>query len=156
MPDTRFEHADLDGRSRPQSITPPQANAEVAGKDPAVRAVAALHRAWLSDDRDDLEQACVDRTESAWFLRMAIRDGSRVNGHVSADLALLADVLRRSGDCDGAITVARRGLSSGPPDGVGWLLLCQLRLARAGDERRHDIGEALAGQIDADAAGDRR
>jgi hypothetical protein len=75
---------------------------------------------------------------------MAIREGSPVNGHVSADLALLADLLRRSGDCQGAIAVALRGLAGGPPEGVGALLIFQLDLARAGDENRHDIGEALA------------
>ena len=75
---------------------------------------------------------------------MAIREGRGLNRHVSADLALLADLLRRSGDCQAAIAVAQRGLSVGPPDGVGSLLLFQLQLARAGDEDRHDIGEALA------------
>jgi len=74
---------------------------------------------------------------------MANRDGSPVNGHVSADLALLADLLRRSSDCQGAIAVALKGLAAGPPEGVGALLRFQLDLARAGDEGRHDIGEAL-------------
>jgi hypothetical protein len=75
---------------------------------------------------------------------MAIRDGSQLSGHVSADFALLADLLRRSGDRRGATAVARRGLDAAPPEGVGSLLLFQLELSRAGDEGRHDIGEALA------------
>lgn len=86
----------------------------------------------------------MEREEAAWFLRMAIHGGSPMNGHVSADLALLADLLRRSGDCPGAGAVALRGLAGGSAEGVGALLHFQLDLARAGDETRHDIGEALA------------
>jgi hypothetical protein len=139
-----FRHADLDGRPRAESMLPPVDPDRKAGGAPAERAAAALRKAWICDDTGDAEQACKERTEAAWFLRMAIRDGSPVNGHVSADLALLADLLRRSGDCQGATAVALKGLVEGPPDGVGALLRFQLDLARAGDEGRHDIGEALS------------
>jgi hypothetical protein len=111
---------------------------------PGTRATRVLRKAWLCDDAGDVERARLEREEAAWYLRMAIREGSPVNGHVSADLALLADLLRRSGDCQGAIAVALRGLAVGAPEGVGALLLFQLELARAGDENCHDIGEALA------------
>ncbi len=154
--DPPFEHADLDGRPPSQSTTVLKAPPRAAGDDPGARAIAALRRAWLRDDQDDVERARRDRAEAAWFLRMAVRDGTRVNRHVCADLALLADLLRRSGDHGGAVAVALRGLAAGPPDGVGSLLLFQLRLARAGDEGRHDIGEALSGQFDESAAGDAR
>ena len=139
-----FRHADLDGRPRAGS-TLPQLSFDRTGDDPpAARATSALRRAWLADDAGDFERARLEREEAAWFLRMAIRDRSPLNGHVSADLALLADLLRRSGDCTGAIAAALRGLEVGSPEGVGALLLFQLDLARAGDENRHDIGEALA------------
>jgi hypothetical protein len=143
-PTEGFRHADLDGRPRPESPNSPLNLNSTAVGSPAARATSAIGKAWLSDDRGDLEQARGERSEAAWFLRMAIRDGSPVNGHVSADLALLADLLRRSGDCQGAVAVARRGLAAGPPEGVGSLLFFQLELSRAGDEGRHDIGEALA------------
>jgi hypothetical protein len=116
----------------------------VAPGSPAGRAASAVARAWASDDAGLVERARGDRTEAAWFLRMAIREGQGLNPHVSADLALLADLLRRSGDCPAAIVVARRGLAAGPPEAVGSLLRFQLQLAGAGDEERHDIGEALA------------
>jgi hypothetical protein len=138
-----FRHADLDGRPRAESNLLPQLPDRWAAGEPAGRATAALRKAWLCDDAGDSEQARRERTEAAWYLRMAIRDGSPVNGHVSADLALLADLLRRSSDCQGAIAVALKGLAAGPPEGVGALLRFQLDLARAGDEGRHDIGEAL-------------
>jgi hypothetical protein len=139
-----FRHADLDGRPQVES-TVSQWSLDRTGDDtPAARATSALRKAWLRDDAGDVELARLEREEAAWFLRMAIRDGSPLNGHVSADLALLADLLRRSSDCSAAIAVALRGLAGSPPDGVGALLLFQLELARAGDEGRHDIGEALA------------
>jgi hypothetical protein len=139
-----FRHADLDGRPRAEPKLSPQLSPRWAAGEPAARAIAALRKAWLCDDTGASEQARRERIEAAWFLRMAIRDGSPVNGHVSADHALLADLLRRSGCCEAAITVALKGLAAGPPDGVGALLRFQLHLARAGDEGRHDIGEALA------------
>jgi hypothetical protein len=139
-----FRHADLDGRPRAESMLSPLEPDRREADTPAGRATAARRKAWLCDDAGDSENARRERTEAAWFLRMAIRDGSPVNGHLSADLALLADLLRRSGDFSGAIAVARRGMAAGPPEGVGALLLFQLDLARAGDEGRHDIGEALA------------
>jgi hypothetical protein len=143
-PTESFRHADLDGRPRAESPISPMGLDRGAAGSPPARATSALRKAWLCDDSGDAERARRERTEAAWFLRMAIRDGSPVNGHVGADLALLADLLRRSGDCQGAIVVARRGLAVGPAEGVGSLLLFQLELARAGDEGRHDIGEALA------------
>lgn len=146
-----FRHADLDGRPRAAPLPAPRAD-RGESHDPAARATAALSKAWLSDDAGDPDQARRERAEAAWFLRMAIRDGSRANGHVSADLALLADLLRRSGDCQGAIAAAQRGLAAGPPEGVGSLLLFQLQLARVGDEGRHDIGEALAGSLEEPAS----
>jgi hypothetical protein len=143
-PHEPFRHADLDGRPRAESMSPGLSLDRAADDAPAPRATRALRKAWLCDDAGDVEQARLEREEAAWFLRMAIRDGSPLNGHASADLALLADLLRRSGDCPGAIAVALRGLAGGAPEGVGALLLFQLDLARACDESRHDIGEALA------------
>jgi hypothetical protein len=139
-----FCHADLDGRPRAEAVLSPLDADRRAGDTPAGRATAALRKAWLCDDAGDSEQARKERTEAAWFLRMAIHDGSPGNPHVSADLALLADLLRRSGDCQGAIAVALRGLGARSAEGVGALLRFQLDLARAGDEGRHDIGEALS------------
>src|ERR1700737_2666200 len=139
-PNEPFLHADLDGRPPAEPIIPGRGIERNLVTGPAAKATAALRKAWLCDDADDLEQACRLRGEAAWFLRMAIRDGSWMSGHGSADLALLADLLRRSGDCRGAIAAAKRGLEAGPPEGVGSLLLFQLRLAGAGDEGRHDIG----------------
>jgi hypothetical protein len=156
----RFHHADLDGRPRPGPGTIPNPGGRgVPGTNPAERATSALRKAWLGDDAGDVEQARAERAEAAWFVRMAIRDGTPLNRNLSVDLALLADLLRRSGDYQGAIAAARRGLSTtvwgstaeggegvaGPPEGVGSLLLYQLQLALAGDEGRHHIGEALAG-----------
>jgi hypothetical protein len=143
-PHEPFRHADLDGRQRVESTISAWSVERDAVTGPAARATAALRNAWRCDDAGDSEQARVERTGAAWFLRMAIRDGSPVNGHVSVDLALLADLLRRSGDCRVAVAVALKGLAAGPPEGVSALLRFELDLARAGDEGRHDIGEALA------------
>jgi hypothetical protein len=145
-PPEPFRHADLDGRPRTAPALLPLGSDRGAPIGSAAQAIGALRRAWAYDDAGDWEHSRAERAEAAWFLRMAIRDGLPVNGHVSADLALLADLLRRSGDCQGAIAVARRGLAAGPAEGVGSLLLFQLRLSQAGDEGRHDIGEALACQ----------
>ena len=144
LPAEPYAHADLDGRPR---SSPPLSSAgrELVPQDsPAERAAGALARAWASDDACSAEESRVQRTAAAWFLRMALREGRGLNRHVSAVLALLADLLRRSGDCQAAIAVAQRGLAVGTPEGVASLLLFQLQLARAGDEDRHDMGEALA------------
>jgi hypothetical protein len=93
-PGEPFRHADLDGGPRAESNLLPQLPDRWTAGEPAARATAALRKAWLCDDAGDSEQALLERTEAAWFLRKAIRDGSPVNGHVSADLALLADLLR--------------------------------------------------------------
>ena len=144
LPAEPFAHADLDGRPRSARTLSSAGCEPVALDSPAGRAAAALARAWASDDACSAEGSRAERTAAAWFLRMAIREGQGLNRHVSADLALLADLLRRSGDCQAAIAVAQRGLASSPPEGVGSLLLLQLRLARAGDEERHNLGEAVA------------
>lgn len=145
-PTEPFRHADLDGRPAPEPAFPTAGPDQRTVSGPAAQAFLALRKAWACDDAGDVVPASIERTRAAWFLRMAIRDGSPVNGHVSADFALLADLLRRSGDFGGAVAVARRGLAAGPPEGVGALLHFQLQLAAAGDEERHDLGEALAGR----------
>ena len=103
MPDTRFEHADLDGRSRPQSITPPQANAEVAGKDPAVRAVAALHRARMNGPMStgasflaeavDFRRCALPWFGPAWFRSRSPTEETR-NGMLSRAIRVLVMVDR--------------------------------------------------------------
>lgn len=99
-------------------------------------AEATLHAAWVADDlnRPELARAWRREAVALW------RSGPPLDPE---QVVRVVDSLRRAGLPEDAEATAQRLLAEDPPDSVSQVLLLELRLLAARDERRHSVSSAL-------------
>ncbi|MFL1460885.1 hypothetical protein ACI6QG_01645 [Roseococcus sp. DSY-14] len=99
-------------------------------------AEATLHAAWVADDLNKPELARAWRRDAVALWR----SGPALDAEQTVRVV---DSLRRAGLHDDAAATAEALLAKEPPEAVAQVLTLELRLAAAGDERRHSVASAL-------------
>lgn len=115
---------------------------ETLGQD-AEAGWAYVRAAWACDDggRGDAARLC--RQAAVQAFRRSRSVGATFAEELGAEEALLADLLRRSGDFDAAIQVGEEGLRREPDEALRQVLLYERALARRKDPRRYRVSDAL-------------
>jgi len=111
--------------------------------------LAAVHAAWVCDDDKKAELAASCRRMAARLIRDAPRGSQSFGIRLRSGPALLVDVLRRSGDFEGAETECRQGLAEATDGFLRNLLGFQLDLIKRGDLAAHSLLEAIGSSPEA-------
>ena len=103
---------------------------------------AAVRAAWACDDDNTESGAKESRKRAVALFEKARGDGSSFAEGLGVEDAILADLLRRSGQFEKAETVCQNGLDEEPEAMVKTILRFQQSLARRKDAGCYTIGEA--------------
>ena len=104
---------------------------------------AAVRAAWACDDSNTESAAKESRKRAVAFFEKARGDGSSFADGLGVQEAILADLLRRSGQFDKVETVCQTGLEEGPEAMVKTILHFQQSLARRKDTGCYTVAEAV-------------
>jgi len=102
---------------------------------------AAVRAAWACDDADQQVAAVCRRKAIALFTRVRADGNVRIDS-TGTDEALLADLLRRSGQFEAVDAICREGLAKGLDGVIGKVLRFQQTLARNRDTACYTIATA--------------
>jgi hypothetical protein len=102
----------------------------------------AVQAAWACDDADEESAANESRRRAVSLFEKARSNGSSFANGSGVQEAILADLLRRSGQFDKVETVCQTGLEEGPEAMVKIILHFQQSLARRKDADCYTIAEA--------------
>ncbi len=102
---------------------------------------AAIHAAWACDDAEARAASAQCRTRATGLLRHAKANGISYAPGAGVEEAILADLLRRSGQFDQVGTICLEGLAKDPEDIVRQILVFQQALALRQDRECHTIAE---------------
>lgn len=114
---------------------------EAAGGNYPSAGMDCLHAAWACDDAHSPEAAMMSRGKAIFHFQVAKASGARLGGQVGIDEAILADLLRRTGRFDEAITVCQEGYLMRTEDILRKMFQYQMQLCRAEDRDCHTIDE---------------
>lgn len=112
---------------------------------PVEAAWAHLHAAWASDDEGKDRAAARLRLRAAVLFQRLREQGIRFGDPAGGEEALLADLLRRSGDPSGAAALSRQGLEKAQDRTVRGILRYQIDLAETGDVKAHSVADIFQG-----------
>jgi len=99
-------------------------------------AEATLHAAWVADDLNKPAMARAWRRDAVALWR----SGPALDAEQTVRVV---DSLRRAGLHEDAAATAQDLLAQAPPEAVAQVLMLELRLVEARDERRHSVATAL-------------
>jgi hypothetical protein len=105
--------------------------------------LAAVHAAWVCDDTRKAKSARNCRQRAARLIRNAPSSGQSFGIRLRSAPALLVDVLRRSGDFEGAESECRQVLAEGTDVFLRNLAAFQLDLIKRRDGRAHSLLDAI-------------
>lgn len=103
---------------------------------------AALHAAWLCDDAH-VASASVCRKRAIAMFEQAQTHGDVFAQDAGAEQAILADLLRRTGQFEEVKPMCERGLAKQPSDVIRHVLRYQMHLASEHDDHCYRISDAL-------------
>ena len=104
---------------------------------------AALRAAWACDDQGTPEAARQCRLRAVELFRQARAKGASFMEGRGDEQALLADLLRRSGQFEQVEAICQEGLQANPSKTIRDMLTFQKALALRKDDKRHRIEEAV-------------
>jgi len=103
---------------------------------------ACTHAAWACDDEDANIGANLSRLRAVELFKRARRDRVAFFSEPGAEDALLADLLRRSGEFEPAVTSVQVGVLKRPVEIIRRMLYYQVALVMERDVAAHTIQEA--------------
>jgi len=107
-----------------------------------------IHAAWACDDEEGYkEQAIICREKAVKTLYLAEENHQMVTDECDVTTALLADLLRRSGQLQNADKVIKARKSSAVDENVAHILDYQIMLINRNDLSCHKISEAFADKV---------
>jgi len=104
---------------------------------------AAVHAAWACDDQNAQEASRLCRLKAIQLFQEA--NGASNLSQTGAQEALMADLLRRSGQFDQVENVCQEGLKQNPEKIIQQILTFQMTLARQQDKECHRVDEIEPG-----------
>lgn len=104
---------------------------------------AHVHAAWSCDDEGKDRAAARLRLRAAVLFQRLRAEGIPFTDPPGGEEALMADLLRRSGDPSGALALSREGLRTARDTTVRHVLHYVATLAERGDVRPHTVADAL-------------
>jgi hypothetical protein len=104
---------------------------------------ACVRAAWVCDDASLDPSARLCRRRAVGLLERAREGGKAFAGQIGGEEALLADLLRRSGDLDRALDFCEAGLKHGPDIIVSAVLRFEKTLIACSDTAHHTVDEAM-------------
>jgi len=113
---------------------------ENAGK-PNVAGWNAVEAAWACDDAGMENSAIKSRQRAIKLFEKVKTNNQAFSEGVGADEAIMADLLRRSGNFEKVESVCQSGLEKRPDEIIEKMLLFQKELARKKDVKCHTIAE---------------
>ena len=105
-------------------------------------ALHCLHAAWILDDAGDDSWARECRTRAISGFRRARDHGQSFQEDPGGEEALLADLLRRTGEFQKTVDICENGLSKDPAEIIRKVLRFQQELAQNRDSGRYTIADA--------------
>jgi hypothetical protein len=103
---------------------------------------ACVHAAWACDDEDASIGANLTRLHAVELFKRARRNGIGFFSQPGAEDALLADLLRRSGEFEPAVTAVQVGVLKRPVEIIRRMLYYQVALVMERDVMAHTIQDA--------------
>jgi len=107
-----------------------------AGGETAGAGWAYLHAAWACDDENKKEKASECRKSAIVQFEKCLKEKKKFFEQRGGEYAMLAELYRRTGQFDAAVTISEREMENAEPIIVD-VLRCEARLARASDDGCH-------------------
>jgi len=103
----------------------------------------SIYAAWACDDYDNDGGAKKCRLKAVRLLQKARENGQSLGKRIGVEEAILADLLRRSGQFELALKVCDEGLRKNPERIISDILRFQKVLIGRSDVARHTVAEAI-------------
>jgi hypothetical protein len=107
----------------------------------AAAAMATIHAAWTCDDAEYEESAKKCRINAFKLLKKSTKKGDCFTQQNGGDIAIMTDLLRRSGQFEGALALIEENLDKITDYSIKKVLIFQIRLIFNSDTRCHAISE---------------
>lgn len=107
---------------------------------------SAIHAAWVCDDHDRVEAATTCRRRALRLREEGLRIGQNLSEQDGADIAIAADLLRRTQDHDAVAELVSNRLDDIPDELIGKILQFQVSLASREDSRCYTMEDVPAGE----------
>lgn len=104
---------------------------------------ATIHAAWACDDAGYEESAGKCRAKAVGLMKKGREKGERFAEQDGVDIAIMTDLLRRSGRFEEALALIEENLDGITEDIVKKILMFQKKLISQSDTRCHTISECL-------------
>lgn len=104
---------------------------------------ACIHAAWACDDADSPVGAQKCRKRAVTLLQGARENGQNFAEETGTEEAMIADLLRRSGQFELAQSYCKEGLNKKPGKVVTEVLLYEMLLIKKMDDACHTVAEAM-------------
>lgn len=104
-------------------------------------AMSTIHAAWICDDAGYEESAKKCRMKALALLKKGKENGEFFAEKDGADIAIMTDLLRRSGHFDEALALIEENLDRITEDDIKKILIFQIRLIFEHDTKCHTISE---------------
>jgi len=102
-----------------------------------------VHAAWVCDDENASLGASLCRMKAIELFKQARRNGARFSEQAGAEDALLADLYRRCGEFEKAVTAVQVGVLKRPEQVLRKVLYYQVNLVMQRNVASHSVDEAL-------------